>query len=104
MHHQIEIMKSEIGLLKSNNDKEYVRYHNIGFANFGEAQAWLTNKGRGNHFGLIVDFHTILENVYNLITGQDILSKMYNVFKIKLINMSQASAMTSFECDLSNSF
>ena len=101
---EILAMKSELTLLKNSNDKEFVRYHNLGFTNFTEAQAWITLKGRGTHFGLIVDFHTVMENVFNLITGQDILAKMYNVFKIKLCNMSQASSMTSFECELPKFF
>lgn len=45
-----------------------------------------------------------MENIFNSITGQDLLSRMYNIFKIKLTDMSQASAMTSFETELPKFF
>ena len=96
---EVKDLKNEMQGLKGSKDSKFVRYQSLGFSDFDEAQAWFTTHNSGNHFGHVVDFHTALENIFNMITGQDLLSKMFTVYKIHLKDMSQASAVSSFETE-----
>ena len=101
---EVKLLREEVKILKGNKDSKFVRYQNLGFSSFDDAQGWFGQHSTGNDFGHLVDFHTVLENVFNMITGQDLLTKMHTVFKIQLTDMSQASAVTSFETELPKFF
>ena len=69
----------------------------MGFRSYDEAGAWYKTYASGDYFGLVVDFHTLMENINNKMTTIDIMSRLEHVYKIKLDDLSQATSMSSFE-------
>ena len=69
----------------------------MGFMDKGEADAWLDINSQNKNFGLLIDFHTLMEHVHHAITGVDALKQLQNVYKLKLSTISEALAVTSFE-------
>ena len=80
---------------KSNDDT--IKYHNLGFTNFQDAGSFYDAYNVGDNFGLVVDFHIAMENITNRLLGQEIVTSLNNIFKIKLTDIGQAIAMKSFE-------
>ena len=76
----------------------------MGFKSFDEAGSWYKTNTTGDFFGLVVDFHTLMENINNKMTTIDIMSKLEHVYKIKLDDLSQAISMGSYESEVPKVF
>ena len=48
-------------------------------------------------FGLVIDFHTMMEHIYQNIKGIDALTRLEKVHKIQVGSNSEAVAISSFE-------
>ena len=89
-----------VGALKSvikKSNEDAIKYHNLGFTNFHDAYPYYDAYNVGDNFGLVVDFHIAMENISNRLLGQEIVSSLNNLFKIKLTDIGQAIAIKSFE-------
>jgi len=51
----------------------------------------------GENFGLLVDFHLVMEHVQVQITGQKLMSNLEKIYKMSLDSNNQALAISSFE-------
>ena len=98
----VDILKTkleehDIKLAKLNVTGEAIKFNSLGFISKIEADAWLELHAPNGNFGLIVDFHTLMEHIHHSITGVDALKQLQNVFKLKLHTISEALSVTSFE-------
>ena len=76
---------------------EVVTYQNLGFRNPEEANAWIEENCLRGKYGLLVDFHIMMEHVEQKIKGVDALGRLEKVHKIKLPSNSEAVAIASFQ-------
>ena len=74
-----------------------IKFHNLGFPSKFESDAWFEIHSPEGTFGLIVDFHTLMEHLYHAITGVDAMKQLQNVYKLKMKTISEALSVTSFE-------
>ena len=84
----------------ANKDGDAIKFHNLGFRDKSESDAWLEMHAPEGHFGLIVDFHTLMEHIHHSITGVDAMKQLQSVYKLKLATISEALAVTSFEVNM----
>ena len=76
---------------------EVVNYQNLGFRGPEEANAWIEENCPQGKYGLIIDFHIMMEHVEQKIKGVDTLARLEKVHKIKLPSNSEAVAIASFQ-------
>ena len=76
----------------------------MGFRSFAEATSWYVTNAPNGSFGFVVDYHIVMENVYTQWAKTDLLKKLEHIYKIKVSDISQATAMTSFETDIPKLF
>jgi hypothetical protein len=50
-----------------------------------------------HHCGLVVDIHMVMENIQAAIAGQDSISMLEKLFKLKIQTLADGLAMKSFE-------
>ena len=65
-------LSSEVADVKMSNSNNVIKFNKLGFKSLHDAGAWYLTNSPGDHFGLIVDFHTLMENVYN--NGPELMS------------------------------
>ena len=100
----IRQLSATVHSLSTNNDDQAIRFNKMGFKSFDEAGSWYKTNTTGDFFGLVVDFHTLMENINNKMTTIDIMSKLEHVYKIKLDDLSQATSMGSYESEVPKVF
>ena len=67
--------KIQENMLKLGNDSpEVINYQNLGFQNPEEANSWIKENCPHGKYGLIVDFHIMMEHVEQKIKGVDALA------------------------------
>jgi hypothetical protein len=72
----------------------------LGFKSLNDAGAWYLTNAPGDYLGLIADFHTLMENMYNKWAQIDVMAKLEHIYKIKLSDISQAMSMASYEAEI----
>ena len=76
---------------------EVISYQNLGFRNPEKDNSWIEENCPHGKYGLIVDFHIMMEHVEQKIKGVDALARLEKVHKIKLPSNSEAVAIVSFQ-------
>ena len=89
-------ISDEIKKLKSNS-AEVISFHQLGFRGPDEADSWVEEHCPSGRYGLVVDFHTMMEHIYQKIKGIDALARLEKVHKIQVGSNSEAVAIASFE-------
>ena len=84
--------------MEQNNSKgEAIKFNNLGMPSKFESDAWLELNVPDGNFGLLVDFHTLMEHIHHAITGVDSLKQLQNLYKLKLSTIAESLAVTSYE-------
>ena len=96
LHDRMDDMQAEMSNLGSDSP-DVINYQNLGFRNPEEANAWIEENCPQGKYGLIVDFHIMMEHVEQKIKGVDALARLEKVHKIKLPSNSEAVAIASFQ-------
>ena len=78
-------------------DSESIKFSDLGLRSKKEVITWLALIYLGERGGLVIDFHTLMEHVYNTITGQDMIQRLNSLYKLKIETIYQGAAITSFE-------
>ena len=91
---------SQVNSLTSRQDERAIKFNKLGFKTYEEAGAWYAVNVHHDSFGLVVDFHTVMENIYNKTSRLDVIKKLEHVYKIQLTDISQATSMASFESSI----
>ena len=81
-----------------------VKFHSLDFTSKTDSDAWLEHHAPNGNFGLLVDFHTLMEHIHHSITGVDALKQLQNVYKLKMKTLSEALAVASFEVPMPRFF
>ena len=76
-------------------DSESIKFNGLGFSGKPEADAWLNLSSPNGTFGLIVDYHILMEHIHYAISGVDAMKQLQNVYKLKMSTISEAVAITS---------
>ena len=92
-----KIEKFREDLSKIESDKNNIQFQNLGFKDPGEANTWIGDHCPHGKYGLMVDFHTMLEHIEQKIKGVDALGRLEKVHKIHLPSNSEAVAIDSFQ-------
>jgi hypothetical protein len=91
-------------LLISNDDVGAIKFCGLGFRNSKEAEAYILKEMPSHSYGLIVDAHMVMEHVFEMISNRSVLDQLYKIHKIKIDNVNDGIAITSFETVLPKYF
>ena len=61
-----ESIERELASIKALSDANAVQFCSLGFKCRQESDSWLSEHGNGDHFGYVVDVHTICEHLYTI--------------------------------------
>ena len=87
----------EVRLTNMESQGDSIKFHSLDFNSKQDSDAWLELHVPKGNFGLIVDFHTLMEHLHHSITGVDALKQLHNVHKLKMKTLSEALSVGSFE-------
>ena len=94
---KMSVLEDEITTLKAAHDSSAIRFGKLGFRTSAEANLWVEVHHPGQDFGLLMDFHLIMEHLNVQMTGQKLMSNFEKIHKMKLESNNQALAISSFE-------
>ena len=81
----------------SDGHSNVISYHNLGFRNTGEADTWIEEHSPHGKYGLMIDFHIMIEHIEQKVRGVDALARLEKVHKIHLPSNTEAVAISSFQ-------
>jgi len=90
-------MERELAALRSSKDSTVIKFGQLGLRSQQDCTAWLQLHHPGNEFGLLVDFHLVMEHIYVQINGQKLLANLEKIYKMDLRSNNQALVTSSFE-------
>jgi len=97
-------MELEIAALRSTKDSSVIKFGQLGFRSQQDCTSWLLQHHPDDEFGLLVDFHVVMEHVFVQINGQKLLANLEKIYKMDLKSNNQALAISSFETRLPRFF
>ena len=97
MDKKLEKMIKSVNSLETNNDKGSVKFGGLGFKNVEEAVAWLEINDATGSYGWVYDFHTMMQAVYNMVSGEDLIKRLSKGYKLDIEDGHQAATIASFE-------
>ena len=100
MKQDIKTLHSKISGVITSSDEQAIQFYKLGFRSYGEASSWYETFVPSGNFGCVVDYHIVMKNIYTQWSKTDLLKKLEHIYKIKVQDISQATAMTSFETDI----
>jgi hypothetical protein len=101
---KVDAMNARLNRLSADANKVCIRFGGLGFDCLGKATSWLEENVPDHSFGLIVNPHTVMENIQSTIIGEPCLPKMERLYKLKLSTIGKALAMTSLKNKLPSYF
>jgi len=104
MMKKLHSMETELAALRSSKDSSVIKFGQLGFRSQQDCTAWLHLHHPGDEFGLLVDFHVVMEHVFVQINGQKLLANLEKIYKMDLRSNNQALAISSFETRLPRFF
>jgi len=78
-------LQGELFSLRANYDAEAIKFGQLGFRSARECDAWVLTHHPGEDFGLLVDFHLVMEHVHVQMTGQKLISNLEKIYKMALL-------------------
>ena len=98
-------LESELASLRASKDSTAIKFGRLGFRTQSDCSSWLQTHHPSDEFGLLVDFHLVMEHVFVQINGQKLLANLEKIYKMDLrSNNNQALAISSFETRLPRFF
>jgi hypothetical protein len=94
---RLETVSDQVSQVTADTDELAIRFAGLGFRTSKEANAWLVLHMPDHHCGLVVDIHMVMENIQAAIAGQDSISMLEKLFKLKIQTLADGLAMKSFE-------
>ena len=101
---QVQVETLDAKMNNIDNKGDVIKFHGLNFLSKDEASAWLEHHVPSGNFGLLVDFHTLMEHIHHSITGVDSLKQLQNVYKLKMKTLSEALSVASFEIPMPRFF
>jgi len=97
-------LESELAALRASKDSSAIKFGRLGFRTQSDCSSWLETHHPSGEFGLLVDFHLVMEHVFVQINGQKLLANLEKIYKMDLRSNNQALAISSFETRLPRFF
>ena len=69
-------LDSQMRSIASSSNKTAIKFCKLGFNSFEEASEWYSTNATGEQFGLLVDFHMVMEHVAYQLAPSSAISKM----------------------------
>jgi len=74
-------LQGELSSLRVNYDAEAIKFGQLGFRSARECDAWIMTHYPGEDFGLLVDFHLVMEHFHVQLTGQKLIKILKRCIK-----------------------
>jgi len=101
---RFESLEVELSSLRAAKDSTVIKFGQLGFRTQLDCTSWLQTHHPADEFGLLVDFHLVMEHVFVQINGQKLLANLEKIYKMDLKSNNQALAISSFETRLPRFF
>jgi len=77
-------MELELSSLRAAKDTMVIKFGQLGFRTQHDCTTWLQTHHPEDEFGLLVDFHLVMEHVLVQINGQKLLANLEKIYKMDL--------------------
>ena len=94
---KLERLTKSVTALETNKDKGAVKFGGLGFRNVDEVGAWLEINDSTGAYGWVYDFHTLMQAVFNMVSGEDLIKRLSKGYKLDIEDGHQAATIASFE-------
>jgi hypothetical protein len=94
---RLDQVSTRLSQVTAETDEHAIRFAGLGFRSSREANAWLMIHMPDHHCGLIVDVHIVMEHIQTAIAGQDSISMLEKLLKLKVKTLADGLAMKSYE-------
>jgi hypothetical protein len=96
---KVTAVSEQVAQMRSESDGEAVRFFGLGFREPREAEAWAAAHLAMHSYGIVVDAHLVFEHIYNAVTTTEggAIARLHSLYKLRIDNLTQAAAITSFE-------
>ena len=88
-HQDISFLETRLALLEQESaqaraaEGDAIALYDLCFKSNIESKTWLELNAPKNHFGFMIDFHTLMEDVHQQITGCDSLTSLEILYKLR---------------------
>jgi hypothetical protein len=94
---RLDKVSDRLAQVTAETDEHAIRFGGLGFRSSREADAWLVQNMPDHHCGLVVDVHIVMEHIHTAIAGQDSISMLEKLMKLKVKTLADGLAMKSYE-------
>lgn len=94
---RLKNLEEDVNQMKAATDDRAIKFCSLGFKSLRECTAWLEIHSPGTDFGILNDYHMVMEHVFILITGINLNATLEKIYKMKLSTPNQGVALSSFE-------
>jgi hypothetical protein len=95
---RVNALAQQVTQLRAESENESIKFFGLGFRDAKDAEVWANTHLEDCSYGIIVDAHLVMEHVYIAIAETDnTLTKMQQLYKLSIDNMTQGTAISSFE-------
>jgi len=96
----LQNLNGQLSSMVSKTDEQAIQFGGLGFKSFAESASWFETNATSDMFGLIVDFHGVMEHVYFGLTRVNSADKLLKAKKNELSNIGQQISISSFETEM----
>lgn len=94
----IRSLGQRIDTVVDGRETKAIKFFGTTFRGHSEAELWVLEHLDNDSFGLIVDVHLVFEHIYQqAFNDEGALKELNGLYKIKIDNLTQGLAMTSFD-------
>lgn len=100
LHEKLKTLTVDLQTLKNNNDARAIKFNNLGFLNMHDSTAFMETEDALSDFGYVVNAHIVFEHIHQSLTEEDMMKQMEHNSKLKIDDLNQSYAMTSFKTSM----
>jgi hypothetical protein len=93
----LSVLSKKVDDLNSLTNSEAITFSGLALKSKKESTSWLMINSPNERGGLVIDFHTFMENIQQTMVGTDSIARLNSLYKLKIDTMSQRIAIISFE-------
>lgn len=97
---RLQKLGEDVVSLKKQGDSRVIKFRSLGFINNKDSTSFLRTEQALDDFGYVVDFHMVMEHIYQAIQAEDMLSQMDKSNKLSLDDLNQTYSMLSFQTSM----
>jgi hypothetical protein len=93
-------LENKVQQISADSNETAIKFAGLGFRSQKETATWCKIAIPHHNCGLIVDAHMVLEHVNAAIEGQETITRLEKLSRLKIKTIADGLAMTSFETKL----